>query len=93
MHFESKPVCTLDRDALRQVLQAHQALGISLHYSVGFLCRVQGIELRDAAQAAGFSRGLVYLALKGDRRVPDRLRQSFEQLLGIDPWLVAEAGR
>ncbi len=82
----------LERETLQQLLQAHRSAGIGLHHSVGFLCRVQGVELKAAAREAGVSRGLLYFALRGERRATDRVRQAVEKHLGVDPWLVGAGG-
>lgn len=59
---------------------------VPLSLSIQLLARLESVELQDIACQAKCARSLLYMALAGDRRAPERLRQAFIDAMGIDPW-------
>ncbi|MDD3449923.1 MAG: hypothetical protein PHF72_12935, partial [Gammaproteobacteria bacterium] len=59
-----------------------------MELSVPLLFRMRNLNLNQIASEAGYSRQLLYFALRGDRTAPEPLRRLLRERLGADPWSV-----
>lgn len=77
---------TTTKRETEEIIQFLAERGIGLELSVPLLFRMQNLNLNQIASEAGYSRQLLYFALRGDRTPPAQLRRALTKRLGADPW-------
>jgi hypothetical protein len=74
---------------IKEIWDVHRRHHVPLSITVPFLLKLEGWEIGETAQAAGYTRAYLHLVLVRGLEPPHRLRQTITKRLGIDPWEAA----